>query len=615
MPRFYKNKIIKSRTKTDTTATTTPTQAPALAVTPTPEQQSIYDHLSTLDIDDNKPDDLSTVTVINAVAGSGKTHTSIQSLVYIPREMLVDTRYVSFAKANAEDAARKMGNFQGPGQGNVEGIASTHHKLGKTLYESWCLQSGKPRPVIAKDKIKRTMAKVASSAVLRDLGWSGARAVEKLISVAKAYYLFPEMSMGSVSYTTLLDLADAFDIELVADNPRLGTDQILDIAVKTMFVSLKDTTCMDFEDMIAQPVYLDMVPRSLDLLYVDEAQDSNPVQVELDFRIARNLVLVGDDNQSIYAFRGAGSGGMNAMAERAESEGADVTEFPLSINWRCGKEIIRYAQRLVPAIKASPKAIDGDVRFDYSRSRITDIIREVNEMNRRGNGTTTRPPSHAILSRRNAGLFPYFFSLLKSGIPSYKAGGADNMIQSIRSLTRKYSNTASRDQFLKLCYTDLDMNLSKKLLELKKQGRLNKNSTQRAESRTQDLRECIKVIMDNCQDPADVDIALKRLCPEQPEPGAVCLSTIHKSKGQEYDHVYITDLEYFGKIKENQSGDLAQFQDEDGDGCGFMDNSMKKPAANFDIDWDQQETNLAYVAITRAKKTLTFDGPIPECIR
>ena len=79
---------------------------------------------------------------------------------------------------------------------------------------------------------------------------------------------------------------------------------------------LKENNAMDFDDLLVNAVELfDKHPDVLELyqerflyMMVDEYQDTNTVQFEFVSRLAarhRNLCVVGDDDQSIYKFRGA----------------------------------------------------------------------------------------------------------------------------------------------------------------------------------------------------------------------------------------------------------------------------------------------------------------------
>lgn len=96
-----------------------------------------------------------------------------------------------------------------------------------------------------------------------------------------------------------------------------GYDYRLKVEVYDKYqLELRKAKAMDFGDLLINAVYLlrenqDILhdyQRQLQFVLVDEFQDTNPAQYEMVRLITahhRNLLVVGDDDQSIYAFRGA----------------------------------------------------------------------------------------------------------------------------------------------------------------------------------------------------------------------------------------------------------------------------------------------------------------------
>lgn len=81
-------------------------------------------------------------------------------------------------------------------------------------------------------------------------------------------------------------------------------------------------------------------------LQVDEYQDIGPVQEELLHLLAaggRNLFAVGDDDQSIYGFRGADPYVMQRFLVRYP----DAVQMELPLNYRSGREIIAAAEKVI----------------------------------------------------------------------------------------------------------------------------------------------------------------------------------------------------------------------------------------------------------------------------
>lgn len=89
------------------------------------------------------------------------------------------------------------------------------------------------------------------------------------------------------------------------------------------------------------------VAGELDLVLVDEFQDTNPIQLALFLRLAeaaRESIWVGDQKQAIYGFRGTDPGLMDAAL--AAIEGASGTPDVLKHSWRSRPELVRLTSEI-----------------------------------------------------------------------------------------------------------------------------------------------------------------------------------------------------------------------------------------------------------------------------
>jgi superfamily I DNA/RNA helicase len=157
------------------------------------------------------------------------------------------------------------------------------------------------------------------------------------------------------------------------------------------------------------------------VLFVDEAQDLDRTQLELAIILAgeaRDIFLVGDDDQTIYAWRLADVRRVLGLAGRLPG----LRRVDLETNHRCAPEIVRRAARLVAhnrerfvkRIRASPRSaghvvLAPDSGDEVARARLL----------LRGWGHDGPSPSgtRAILARTNVELVPYAAVALELGLP------------------------------------------------------------------------------------------------------------------------------------------------------------------------------------------------------
>lgn len=94
------------------------------------------------------------------------------------------------------------------------------------------------------------------------------------------------------------------------------------------------------------------IAAAFDHVIIDEYQDLTAAEQELVERIwtrEGSLVVLGDDDQSIYAFRFNHPGGITEFAGRWRDEGVDVLEIPLPENRRSGSSIVELANLMMAA--------------------------------------------------------------------------------------------------------------------------------------------------------------------------------------------------------------------------------------------------------------------------
>ena len=117
---------------------------------------------------------------------------------------------------------------------------------------------------------------------------------------------------------------------------------------------LKKNNALDFDDLIVKTVelfqnnseVLNYYQERFKYIMVDEYQDTNLAQFKLVSLLAskyRNLCVVGDDDQSIYRFRGAKPELMLGF----ERDYPDAKKILLDTNYRCSRQIVEASGRVI----------------------------------------------------------------------------------------------------------------------------------------------------------------------------------------------------------------------------------------------------------------------------
>jgi len=118
--------------------------------------------------------------------------------------------------------------------------------------------------------------------------------------------------------------------------------------------TLRRANALDFDDLLIKPINLFQDNREIlekyqqrwRYIHIDEYQDTNHAQYRLARLLAethRNICVVGDDAQSIYAFRGADIGNILSF----QRDYPDATVVRLEQNYRSTKTILRLADSVI----------------------------------------------------------------------------------------------------------------------------------------------------------------------------------------------------------------------------------------------------------------------------
>ena len=321
------------------------------------------------------------------------------------------------------------------------------------------------------------------------------------------------------------------------------------IAMNVVSWGKNEVSIIDFTDMIYFPNVKKLDMPQFDYVFIDECQDLNTAQREMFLKTLKpsgRFVAVGDPRQAIYGFAGADVESFNMLKNLP-----NTVNLPLSVCYRSDNNIINLAKEIVPQIEARENAPEGVV---CDNSKVEDI-----------------KDGDMVLCRVTAPLVALCMYYIGKGIKAYVKGrdiGA-NLINIIKATKRRNMS----DVMLKLA-NDLDK-VAKKIM--------NKSHCTFADAQAnsvyknmQDKINAINVIAKNLKTSDAVMNRIDTIFKDNDRSG-ICLSTVHKAKGLEADNVYIIRKDKF-----------------------YLKHAMR-------IDWmAEQETNLVYVAYTRAKHFLGF---------
>ena len=470
--------------------------------------------------------------ILEAVAGAGKTTTIIEAIERTQGGVLI----LAYNKKIAEEIKAKL---QKRGIDWKTAEASTVHAAGLRGYR-------KAFPNFKTDgyKVANIIKEQAEGAALNHPYRLFGEIIAKLVSLAKQRALGIVGSIDNVA--AWYEIADHFDVAFDDDDAQNRLAEIIKCAIKTLHISNGTTDVIDFDDMVYLPVILKVRFWGYKWIFVDEAQDTNPARRALVRALLApggRVVAVGDRHQAIYGFTGADADSLDLIRKDFAA-----CELPLTTTYRCPKAVVSFAKRWVKHIEAHEDAPEGIVR------RITgDQLLEQNNLT---GGT-------AILCRNTKPLVSLAFWLIRNRIPC-RVEGRDIGVSLVK-LATKWKRVTTLHGLEQALETYLDQQKTKLLAkkeELKAQA-------------VEDRVETLRVIIDDCRaqgtDSVDAVVAAIEKLFGDDIANLLVLSTIHKSKGREWETVY------------------------------WLDRAGTLPSKYARQQWQiEQENNLCYVAATRA---------------
>lgn len=408
------------------------------------------------------------------------------------------------------------------------------------------------RVEIKADKLRAVSREILSRPENHSL-WDCAAAATRLASRAKHSGLVPSGSPGL--FKSLHDASEVGWEELATMHDIPFDQDVLALARQILKVSneLAWKRVCDFDDQLYLPICWGAAFPQFDNILVDEAQDLSEIQHRMLRKALRKngrLIAVGDPDQAIYSWRGAKLNSLEALSCEFNLQSLDLT-----VSFRCAKRIVAEAQRLVSRLQAAPFAADGQVisLASYKASDFCD--------------------GDAILCRNNAPLIDLAYKLISCGKGVFVVGrdiGA-GMKFLIRKLTNK-DDSCSVERLTLVLENWRATSVTK--AELNEQW----SRIEGIEDKALSLKAVIE--RSGAVTAGGVIKEIERLFAKDSAP--ITLSTVHRAKGLEWDRVFFLDE-------------------------SLIPSKWAQRAAKRGVKWMlQEESNIYYVAVTRARKQLAY---------
>lgn len=363
--------------------------------------------------------------LIVAGPGTGKTKVLIEKVVYLiqkkkinPNKILVSTFTVKAAEELKDRLRERLGN-------NVESMQlSTIHSFCQTMLDEFSDShrfGASFRVLDDEDQYIFVKSKAPFEFKLKD--------VIKPYEVSDLIHLYDKLSENNVKPEELIthlkaQKASERDIKIAESYDKYLT-------------ALRIENLVDFANLQKEFVYLleinqkilEKIRSKFDYMLIDEYQDTNPIQDRIFYLIAEpkfNICVVGDEDQSIYGFRGASVENFRNFAKVYKNS----MVIKLEDNFRSGNQIVNFTDSFMKnhrtyakTIKSVRKATNSPILIrgrglDNEAEQVVGLIEKLKK-----DGSINHYGDVAILFRSVRNHSFYFTEYLKEKkIPFYVVG-------------------------------------------------------------------------------------------------------------------------------------------------------------------------------------------------
>jgi len=295
--------------------------------------------------------------LVIAGAGSGKTRTLTYRVSRLiedgvdPTEILI----VTFTNKASREMLSRVEELVTIDTRRIWG--GTFHSIGSRLLRRYAEHIGyRSNFSILDDEDSKEMMESAISS-------AGINTLEKR---------FPKGDVLLDIYSYLINTRTPLELHLEQNYPHfmMYTEEIVNV-FRRYKERKRNANAMDFDDLLVfwkvllddHPDVAEGLKRRFRHILVDEYQDTNKLQADIIDSMAslrRNVMVVGDDAQSVYSFRGASFENILTFPLRFP----DTTIYKLETNYRSTRQILRLANASIAAnrfqFRKELQAVRGD---------------------------------------------------------------------------------------------------------------------------------------------------------------------------------------------------------------------------------------------------------------
>ena len=290
-------------------------------------------------------------TLVLAGAGSGKTRVLTNRILYLVSECNVkpwEILAITFTNKAANEMKRRLYEFD-CNAGSMQ-ISTIHSFCAKVLRrEAEALNRSGSFSIYDESEKVGVLKKIVKDVFPDDGDAKMADTFAESISDIKNRA--PELLDGN-----LLDVKDEYIAEQLdrLQSQTAASQSDLVRVIKEYGDKMRQNNAMDFDDLLyyvhklfaSSPEILEKYRETYKYVLIDEFQDTNKVQYQIFKMLGekyRNIFVVGDDDQSIYSWRGAESYNL----KKFQADFPDCNVYALEQNYRSTKRILDVANEVI----------------------------------------------------------------------------------------------------------------------------------------------------------------------------------------------------------------------------------------------------------------------------